>query len=507
MLKPGSPFGPRATRNLVLAGWIALVVVALGVAAKIEQSRLLSEFSAQVTILHRQLSQRVDQHDAHLTALSAVATAEGTSRTEVFRQVADTIVRFYPRITAVDLVALYDEGEFLSTRPGADAATIKAIRKAALSSDGQLALLAAPNAPGSYLLVKRSPNTPDARYGIALEIEGAGLFDGGTSIDLTLFLPDGTPLVGVRQADIPRFEKELGSQSQPLILQARFAPDLADTLTFGQAVTIIVLTTLVYLGLVLGLGQYARARRAERQAHFSAQDARLAHASRVNVLGEMASGMAHELTQPLTAILSQAQAGLHLARRGEVAAMEPVMTQIAGQAKRASAILESLRNWTRPVPPIKQSADVNRALQSVQLLLSPKAQTQKVDLTFKAGAGPTWIVGDQIEIEQIVFNIVHNAIDAASGTAGARVSVSLAAVADPVVVDVSDTGPGVPADLRSRVFEPFVSGKPDGTGLGLALCQRLAERMGGEVVLLDGLPTTFRVILRRQPARKDEVSR
>ena len=159
------------------------------------------------------------------------------------------------------------------------------------------------------------------------------------------------------------------------------------------------------------------------------------------------------------------------------------------------------------MPPIKQSADVNRALQSVQLLLSPKAQTQKVDLTFKASAGPTWIVGDQIEIEQIVFNIVHNAIDAASGTAGARVSVSLAAVADPVVVDVSDTGPGVPADLRSRVFEPFVSGKPDGTGLGLALCQRLAERMGGEVVLLDGLPTTFRVILRRQPARKDEVSR
>lgn len=512
MMKSGTRLGQRATRNLLLAGWFALVVVVLGVAAMIERSRLLAEFSDQVAVLHRQLSQRVDQHDAHLTALSAVAMTQGDSGSEVFSQVAETIVRFYPRITAVDLVPL-SGGQALTTRQTAGKDRNQAIRTAAQASDGGLVLLSAPDAAGSYLLVKRSPNTDQAKNGIALEIDGTGLFEGEpdfrmpASVDLSLLLPDGTQLVGSQSTGPPQFEKELGSLSQPLLLRAWLVPILADVLPAGRAAAAVVLATLVYLALVLGLGQYDRARRAERQAYFSAQEARLAHASRVNVLGEMASGMAHELTQPLTAILSQAQAGLRLARRGDVNAMEPVMTQIATQAKRAAAILESLRNWTKASAPAERSADVNRALNSVELLLCPEAQTRMVDLTFRAEIGPSLVPGDQVEVEQIVFNLVHNAIDAASGTDGARVDVSLNRTADSVVVEVCDTGPGVPADLAHRLFEPFVTSKPGGTGLGLALCHRLAERMGGEVVLRDGFPTTFRVVLPLQPAQQIEARR
>ena len=257
-------------------------------------------------------------------------------------------------------------------------------------------------------------------------------------------------------------------------------------------------TRQVYFGLGLGFQQYARARRAEQQADFSAQEARLAHASRVNALGEMASGMAHELTQPLTAILSQAQAGRHLARRGDANALEQVMQQIADQAKRASAILESLRNWTKTSQPSDRLADVTQAVRSVELLLSREARTRNVELTVKTGSGPMTVRGDQVEVEQIVFNLVHNAIDAAAGRAEAGVNVAVHSVLDRIVIDVSDTGPGVPSNMRNRLFEPFVTSKPGGTGLGLALCQRLAERMGGEVTLLDSLPTTFRVILPRQ---------
>lgn len=504
MVKAETGKQDRATRCIFVLGGIVLVAAALTLTAAVGRGRLLAELSDAATVLHRQLSQRVDQHDAHLTALSAVAISEATDDSDVFQQVAATIVHFYPRITAVDLVALTDRDRSLSTRPRLSADHVAMVRKAALASDGLPVLLPAPDAPGSYLMIKRSPNSDLARYGIALEISSAALLDTEptfwtkASVHLSLLLPDGTPLIWGPGAEEPQFEKELGSQSQPLQLQAGIAPALTDILPPGRAAAVIALTTFLYFALGLGLQQYARARRAEKQADFSAQEARLAHASRVNALGEMASGMAHELTQPLTAILSQAQAGRHLARRGDASALEQVMQQIADQAKRASAILESLRNWTKAPQPKDRLADVTQALKSVELLLSREAQTRGVDLTVKTGSGQLTVRGDQVEVEQIVFNLVHNAIDAASGQAKAGVTVTVHSAPDSIVIDVSDTGPGVPGDMRNRLFEPFVTSKPAGTGLGLALCQRLAERMGGEVTLLDSPQTTFSVILPRQ---------
>jgi signal transduction histidine kinase len=98
-------------------------------------------------------------------------------------------------------------------------------------------------------------------------------------------------------------------------------------------------------------------------------------------------------------------------------------------------------------------------------------------------------------MEQIIFNLVRNAIEAASGQADGEVSVSARRSGNQVIVDVTDNGPGVADDLRDRLFEPFVTGKPGGTGLGLALCQRLAERMGGEVQLVTARPALFQLRL------------
>ena len=389
----------------------------------------------------------------------------------------------------------------MTTRPGLDAEQIADLREAALALDGQLGLLAAPWAPGRYLQVKRSPNTAEARFALAMEVDGTALMDASgaywarPSVRWSLLLPDGTPLAGAGRLSSPDFEKSLGSQSQPLVFQAELSPRLTDLLPIGRLAAISVLTSLGYLGLVLGLGQYARARRAERQAYLSAQEARLAHASRVNTLGEMASGIAHELTQPLTAILSQAQAGRHLSRRGDIAALEPALQGIADQAKRASAILERLRDWTLPAKDAGRICELDAALQNVQLLLQPEAARRGVALRF-ANVSPTvGIRGDQVELEQIVFNLVRNALEAASGQPGGAVSVDVGQAGDDVLVDVSDTGPGVAPDLRDRLFEPFVTGRPGGTGLGLALCQRLAERMGGEVQLVRPQPALFRLRL------------
>jgi signal transduction histidine kinase len=92
-----------------------------------------------------------------------------------------------------------------------------------------------------------------------------------------------------------------------------------------------------------------------------------------------------------------------------------------------------------------------------------------------------------------VFNLVRNALDASDA---AQVTVSTHVDGHSIILDVRDTGPGIPEHLKPRIFEPFVTGKPDGTGLGLALCQRLVEEMGGDIMLLDNTDqTTFRLSL------------
>lgn len=489
------------SRSLSLLGWVVIMAAVLLLSAVVERSRLSSEFTNEATILHRLLSQRADQHDAHLTALSALASADGGNRPDLFLQVAATVSQFYPQIVAIDLVSLSNPADVLTTRRGLGNEQITLLREAALGSSGRLELRAPPWAPGRYLLVKRSPNTDNARFALAMEVDGTALMDISSdywarpSLGWSLLLPDGVPVAGTGPIAEPDFEKPLGSQSQPFVLQADVAPRLTDLLPAGRLVALTALATLGYLGLVLGLGQYARARQAERQAYLSAQEARLAHASRVNALGEMASGIAHELTQPLTAILSQAQAGRHLSRRGDVEALEPALHSIADQAKRASAILERLRNWTVPAQDSDRMGEVGTALENVQLLLAQEATRRGVALRFAAVHPPVPVRGDQIELEQIIFNLVRNAIEAASGQAQGEVTVTVDPSQDQVLVDVTDTGPGVAAELRDRLFEPFVTGKPGGTGLGLALCHRLAERMGGEVLLVTAHPTLFRLRL------------
>lgn len=494
--------GFRGGGGFILLGWVLLLGVVIVATALHERRKLLAEFQSEATILHRLASQRADQHDAHLTSLSALAIADETGRRDLFLDVAATIGRFYPRIEAVDLVPLQSSGAYLTTRTGLSEEQLAIVRAAASASEGRLALRSAPGAAENYLLVKRSPNSDGARFGLALEVNAAALLDTDSaiwtrpSVSHALLLPDGTVLTGQGRIANARFEKALGSASQPLLFQADIAPDLSDLLPADRLAAFLILASLLYAISVLGLRQLARARRAERLAHLNAQEARLAHASRVNALGEMASGMAHELTQPLTAILSQAQAGRHLSRRGETDALESVMQGIAEQAKRASAIIERLRNWTRPPTETGRRSLVAEAVRNVEALLRPEADAAGIAIFIDLEARAMPVRGDQVELEQIIFNLVRNAMDAVADGADRRVTVTGRCEGAFAVIDISDSGPGVASDLRARLFEPFVTGKPGGTGLGLALCRRFAERMDGDLALLADQPeTVFRLRL------------
>lgn len=468
--------------------------------ALFERQSLVRELTVKSATLHRLASQRADQHDAHLTSLSAIFVAGGGERQDLLLDVAATITRFYPRITSVNVVPYDPSQPVIETQPSQSVQPRERIIEMARRSTGALEIGQVTELPDHYLLVKRTPNSDAAQHGLALIIDARALiatedpFWDAPSASLRLSTPDGqTALVGQVSPAETGFSKPLGSVSQPLVFETSLAIGLSDLLPVGKAVSVIALVTTLFLLSAFGFKQRARTKDAENSAKLSAQETRLAHASRVNAMGEMASGMAHELAQPLTAILSQAQAGKHLARRGDVARLGTVLDDTVSQAQRAANILDRLRRWSKPNRAPSEACSVHEAAQSVQNLLALEAKTYGDAIILSLHDSPLFIDADPVELEQVVFNLVRNALDASDA---AQVMIRTHVVGHSVILDVSDTGPGVPEHLKPRIFEPFVTGKPDGTGLGLALCQSLVDEMGGDIALLDNTKqTTFRLSL------------
>lgn len=508
-------YSPLIFRSLAcrISVWVLLLLLAGSALAAWQYRSLVGTLEQETDVLLRLSSQRADQHDAHLTALSAIAVASDDVRHSLFLDVAATIAQFYPRIDDVQLVPLDSGIEPVGLGPRTPELA-RIVRAAARTSDGSLALLAYPGRADHYILVKRSPNTAQARYGLMLGIDAGKLIEEASpfwsehGVALRLSMPDGgPPLVsrGPFSVDTVRFSRVLASASQPLLLETGMRIGLSDLLPWLPTVLALLLVSAAYAVVLAAWRQRARARAAVEQARLSALESRLAHASRVNALGEMASGLAHELTQPLTAILAQVQACRRLLSReaADRQDLAPVVEDTIAQAKRASAILERFRNWSRPQLESASVFDLREALSNVQALLAPQAAARKVRLDFDVPASKVEVKADSVEMEQVVFNLVRNALEAVAPEQG-RVAVTLKQSASGVTLDVSDNGPGVAPEIRDRLFTPFTTNRPDGTGLGLALSQRLIERAGGEIFLAEAGPgTTFRITLKSSnPSRK-----
>lgn len=472
--------------------WLLICAVALVLLAGFERSAQLADLTAESDRLHAVASQRVDQHDAHLTALSAIAVAGAEQRPDLFREVAGAIMRFYPRIIGISLVPLDGEDRVLEI--GVREADLRElIRAAARRSTGAPVLVRYPSDLPAYLIVKRSPNSEAARYGLALVIDAAALLDGDSDFwtraeaSRWLALPDGTPLVGaVGNDQTPQFTRALSSGTQPLELKTAIRMTMSDILPPGRVVFVLAVIALAALALRVIGRQRAEVRAAEARAELSGLETRLSHASRVNALGEMASGMAHELTQPLTAILAQAQAARHLAARGDTDRVAEILEEVVGQTRRAGAILERLRTWTRPRERNAEPIDLRDCIRVAETLLAGQARELDSRLSLTLPPTPLTVEGDRVELEQVLFNLIRNALDAVAESAGAR-EVTVAASPDGAmaVIDVSDTGPGIRPDVRGRLFTPFVTTRESGTGLGLALSHRLVERAGGDLTLVE----------------------
>lgn len=482
-------------------------LLAIGSLAVYQRAALLSELQAASFTLHREASQRADQHDAHLTALSTIAQSKArtadVSQDDVFLEVAATITRFYPRIDEIQLVPMNPAEPVTGTRK-LEPELADAIRVAARSSRGVPELLAPAARPGHYMIVKRSPNTDNPHDGLTLSINASSLISSDDAfwsrdgVALRILMPDGKVLFSSAGTfGEAHFSKKLGSATQPLLFQTALAMGWTDLLPFDQLIPILVLTNLLFFGGLVIVRQTQRTRHAERRAELSSLEARLAHASRVNTMGEMASGMAHELTQPLTALLAGAQAGRRLLSRNNMTALAGALDDMVDQARRASAILDRLRNWSRPQRRQTKHADLRLSLQNVQTLLASEAVRQGVKVELSIPETPLLAAFDPVEMEQVMFNLLRNAIESFHDSDGdRRVNASLKADGSLAILEIADNGPGVAPELLPRLFTPFTTNRPEGTGLGLALSQRLVERFGGEISYIpQEQGALFRVVL------------
>ncbi|QCM09617.1 two-component sensor histidine kinase [Agrobacterium tumefaciens] len=487
----------------MLLVWLLLMAAVTTALAAYQYVSLLGELERQSNALQAEASRRADQHDAHVTALSAVAQAEQGPDYGLLLDVAAPILQFYPRIDEVQLVSLKDEGPATGTRP-LEGELAAAIRRAGSVFTGRPALLASGLRPGHYMIVKRSPNSETASKLLVLAVDSAGLlasdapFWSAKQAVIRLKMPDGTLLFGPPALpEKPQYVRQLSSVSQPLLLEVALSITWQDLLPGRALLALLGSASVVFLLGIVMVRQRMRMRAAERRAELSGMEARLTHASRVNALGEMASGLAHELTQPLTAILAQAQAGRRLLARQDLGTLSGALDDMVEQARCASNMLDRFRNWSLPHRRPAAAHDLRAALRNVDALLAGEAARQDVIIDIIAPDTPLPVRVDPVEIEQVMFNLLRNALDSlGSSEERGAITATLSRQGDFAVLEVTDNGPGVAPELRDRLFTPFATTKKNGMGLGLALSQRLVERADGEILYVDRENgALFRVVL------------
>ena len=203
------------------------------------------------------------------------------------------------------------------------------------------------------------------------------------------------------------------------------------------------------------------------------------------VLGEVAAGLAHELNQPLSAILSNAQAARRFldSHDPDLDEIRAILNDIATDDKRAGEIVHGLRAMLGPRQTVSANVDINAAIHFVTKLLSSEIHEKGVTLQMELQSDLAMVLADKVQIQQVLMNLILNALHALADMPSSRRQVVIRSTAhdDSVVVSITDHGPGVRADMMPRLFEPFFSTKSDGLGMGLAICKRIIERHNGTI--------------------------
>jgi two-component system sensor kinase FixL len=227
-------------------------------------------------------------------------------------------------------------------------------------------------------------------------------------------------------------------------------------------------------------------RRKAAEAKLQQQQAEIAHVTRLNTVVAMASAIGHELNQPLTAIMSYAQACQRMLASSESVPGElrHAMDMVVAQTQRAGEIIRHVKDFTRKGESLRSEQDINRLVLAAIDFQAHEARRNRVTIRSDLDAKLPLILVDRIQIEQVVLNLMRNSMQAIvdAGMSEREVTVSTTLNdAGVVQVSVTDTGPGIPAVVAKRLFEPFVTSKTNGMGVGLTICRSIINAHGGKL--------------------------
>ena len=274
---------------------------------------------------------------------------------------------------------------------------------------------------------------------------------------------------------------------------------MADLLwTYRYAVALVAMAALWWVAHVIRVGYIIRKRTRElEEAHELARlkDTKMEHAMRLSLMGEMASSLAHEINQPLTAILSYARGCERRLAHGEDAdGLREAIGRIAAQAERAGDIVRRMREFVRKNPARQAPLEPIAMFRDALALFEPSAAAS--DLRVEADLPETLprVRADRLQIEEVTLNLLQNALEAVRGLPEKKVRLAVSREGASIVAAVSDNGPGLAPQAREKLFEAFYTTKSDGLGLGLSLSRSIVEAHGGRLsVNEESQPgTTFR---------------
>ena len=213
------------------------------------------------------------------------------------------------------------------------------------------------------------------------------------------------------------------------------------------------------------------------------------HLNRVAALGQLAGSLAHELSQPLAAILSNAQAAQRFADRSnpDMKEVREALEDITRDDKRARSIIQEMRSMLKKESITRQAVDLNAIVRSLSQILKNEAIQSGVRVQLELVPGELLVLGDWVPLQQVLLNLMKNGMDAMREIAAEQRFLTVKTESDSrkktAAFSVEDNGPGVAQEIKTRLFEPFITTKKDGLGMGLSICYSIIKSMGGQISL------------------------
>jgi signal transduction histidine kinase len=236
-----------------------------------------------------------------------------------------------------------------------------------------------------------------------------------------------------------------------------------------------------YVGITMDITEQKHAE--QERERLRQLEADLAHINRVNMMGELAAALAHEIKQPIAAAAANAGACLGFLNREHPDVLEAreAASGTIGCARRAAEIIDHVRSLFKKSFPQREAVDVNELIREVSLLLKNDIRRNSVTVRLELAENLPEIAGDRVQLEQVLMNLMLNAIEAMHDAKGDLTIISESTDYGHLSISVSDTGVGIPADKIDQIFDTFFTTKPQGTGMGLAISRSIVESHGGRL--------------------------